>query len=49
MTSKGPSCKSDIMETGWMTEEIDFDHHRGIRGKVIYCNNCQAVLAIFQM
>jgi hypothetical protein len=49
MTSKCPSCKSDIKETGWRTEEIDFDHHRAIRGRIIYCNKCQAVLAIFQI
>jgi len=49
MTSKCPSCKTAIAETGWSTEEIDVDHHRGIRGKIIYCNKCQAILAIFQM
>ncbi|HET6717767.1 MAG: hypothetical protein ACM3ZS_01310 [Nitrososphaerota archaeon] len=49
MTSKCPSCKTTIAETGWSTEEIDVDHHGGIRGKVIYCNKCQAILAIFQM
>jgi uncharacterized protein with PIN domain len=48
MTSKCPSCKSTIAETGWSTEEIDVDHHSGIRAKIMYCNKCQAILAVFQ-
>lgn len=49
MASKCPTCKSTITETGWRTEEIDVDHNRGIRGKIIYCNKCDAILTIFQM
>lgn len=49
MTSKCPSCKSTIAKTGWGTEEIDVDHHRRIRAKILYCTKCQAILAVFQM
>jgi hypothetical protein len=49
MTAKCPTCKSTITETGWGTEELDIDHHSGIRGRIIYCNKCQAILGIFQM
>jgi hypothetical protein len=48
MTSKCPSCKTTIAETGWSMEEIDVDHHRAIRANVIYYNNCQGILTIFQ-
>jgi C4-type Zn-finger protein len=48
MTSKCPSCKSTIAETGWSMEEIDVDHHRAIRANIMYCNKCQGILTIFQ-
>ena len=34
MTSKCPSCKTVINETGWSTEEIEVEHHTGIRAKI---------------
>ncbi|MGA8844037.1 MAG: hypothetical protein WB511_10675 [Nitrososphaeraceae archaeon] len=48
MTSKCPSCKTVINETGWSTEEIDVEHHTGIRAKIMYCNKCQSILAVFR-
>ena len=30
-----------IAETGWSTEEIDVEHHSGMRANIMYCNKCQ--------
>ena len=47
MTSKCPSCKTVINETGWSTEEIDVEHHTGIKARS--CNAIsESILAVFR-
>jgi Zn ribbon nucleic-acid-binding protein len=43
-----PSCHRKIMMAKWRVGEIDVGHNTGIKATVMYCSQCNGILAVFR-